>query len=129
MTQVTDLRFAGGDFALQDLGGGVFDLQTCSDNEAIVQGVSLNLDLQVKFNQYFPTAGWDWMSHLHADMTQTEIADIIDEVKAMMKAIDFMEEAEVRYLGEIDEEHVFEILVTTAFGTESIAYALGGLNA
>lgn len=129
MTQVTDFRFENGDFVLEDLGGGVFDIATVSDNEAVIQAMSLNLDLQVRFNQYFPDAGWDWMSRLHADLDQTAIDDMVKEIKDLLGSIDFTRSAEVTYLGEIDGEAAFNILAETDFGTESIVYALGGRNA
>lgn len=129
MATLTDLLFVAGDFALTSSG----DLSLTFDNEAIAQVANLNLALQIGFNQYTPSAGWDWMRYEKANLTQVDFDAICLEVKRMLEGLDFVISAECTYLGSdkiaSQNEQIFDVSAQTIFGTLDVPFALGGLYA
>lgn len=118
---ITTLAFSDGDFVVRQ--GGLVEI---TDNEAILQTIDLGLRLQVGFNQYFPAAGWDWMRWLGAPIDQGDAEQICSEVKALCEAQSDVRSADVTYLGLVDEQQAFSIEISTAYGSEQLAYILGG---
>ena len=125
---VTDLAFDDGDFVLVEVSPGVFDLATVSDTAAVVQAVRLLLDTQKGVNQYAPSAGWNLMHWINADLPDSDADQICDDLRTMIQGMPFVTGVEVAYLGVIDDEPIFSIMVSTRFGTDTITYSLGSLS-
>lgn len=110
------------------------DFVLVADNEAIQQAAQLAMSLQVGFNQYSATAGWDWMRYAKSNLSTSDVVEICRQVKLLTERIDYVISAEVTYLGYFpvgsgQTEHVFDVKARTQFGTFSISSALGGTNA
>ena len=130
MTSLVDLRF---DPLVGDLVLSNGDLETVSDNEAIQQNAYLGLTLQIGFNQYYPDAGWNWMRFAKANLAPAEIQEIIRQIKVLVEEMDFVVAAVPTYLGfqpagQSQFEHIFDVKITSTFGTISVPAALGGFN-
>jgi len=130
---LTDLAFSNGDLVVIQVSPGVYDLSTVTDNQAVEQGAGLTLNLQLGFNQYSPTEGWDVFRWLKANITSSDVAEICKQVKRLMERIDFVVEATCTYLGSqqegpTEETQMFNIKLRTTFGTTEIPFALGGAS-
>lgn len=130
MSKIFDLLF---DQSIGDCPVVDGDLLLVSDNEAIQQAAKLGTSLQIGFNQYSASAGWDWMRYGKANLTVSDITEICRQVKQLTERIDYVISAEVTYLGYFpvgsgQSEHVFDVKARTQFGTFSISSALGGFN-
>ena len=132
MATLFELAFANGDLVPVQVSPGVWDLAVVSDNEAVIQDATLNLNLQKGFNQYFPDAGWDLLKFYKADLAQADIDEICREVKLLAERIDFVVSATCTYLGQNQVgsqfEQAFKVTAVTTFGTLEVPFALGGAS-
>ena len=128
MSTVVDAAFVGGDFvvARDKDGNSLGDFVLVMDSAAVAQTVLLVLSTQLGANQYFPGVGWDWMRWQGAALSDDDIEQVRQEVRATCERVAFVRRAQVSYLGYEDGEFSFSIELDTTFGTTSVDYTLGG---
>jgi len=110
------------------------DIKTVSDNEVVQQKAYLGITLQIGFNQYYPDDGWDWMKYSKATIGADDVKEIVAKIKSLCEEMDFVVSATPVYIGyqpvgSSQGEHIFDVKITSTFGTISVPAALGGFHA